>query len=140
MPAMQKLTIKDLRDQTYNEISGIFQESSPFTFNLSSPELLDLIIWNVVISFIVGVASNAAYSYLREILASKGKLTSEDLAEYKEIIEKEEIIIEQNHKIDSDLFVDNLELNVDQRAIHEVETKINKIMQKHCRTILKKRN
>lgn len=56
---------------------GTFAEVQP------SPDLAELLYWNVVVSFVVSVVANAAYDGLVYCLNSKGRVEPSDLAKFQ---------------------------------------------------------
>ncbi len=68
----------DLRDAL--EADPTLRKSLGASNTLNAPTLLDLLFWNVVISFVVNVTASAVYDQIRRLFASDEVLTARDLA------------------------------------------------------------
>jgi hypothetical protein len=80
------LTAHDLFELTRGKIASKIQDANNSQV-LHSPDWVTLLVWNVIVSFAVNVCSNAAYAILKERLQQKGKITSEDLRNNRQMIE-----------------------------------------------------
>jgi hypothetical protein len=55
---------------------------------LNSPALLDLVLWNVVVAFVVNVTASVLYDEIRRRRSRDGTLTQKDLQQLAELLDK----------------------------------------------------
>ncbi len=70
---------------------------------LSTPELVDLLIWNVIIALLVNISATSIYDGIKAALNRQGKLTAKDISHFHDVLDieievklvKDEAIINQ---------------------------------------------
>ena len=89
---MSKTTITQLHSLCAEEIAQFLDpviRKSEDNGVHRAPEWVDLLLWNVVVAFYVGIASNAAFDGLKRLIARRGHVTRSELDDCSEAISKE---------------------------------------------------
>lgn len=93
-----KLTLKTVYDRTYPDLIDQLSDLQTDGDIYHSPDILELIVWNIVIAFAVNVAASATYESLSQLLKKNKPITRRDLEENKNIIENQEFTMEITKK------------------------------------------
>jgi hypothetical protein len=73
------LTAMDLYEKTHEAIKPLIERASVDLQIEQSGEWYDLVIWNIIISFLVNVSANVVYDSLKERLQRRGHLEQHDI-------------------------------------------------------------
>jgi hypothetical protein len=86
------LSIADVVQKVRPQLHTLAENDERFSEVQPSPDLLDLVIWNVVVSFVVSVVSNAAYDGILLCLQRKGRIEPSDLAQLQQELNMQVIV------------------------------------------------
>lgn len=59
-------------------LADVVEDASP---EFSSPDVLDLVVWNVLVGYVVNIAASATYPMISKLLSSQGRLDKDALAQ-----------------------------------------------------------
>ena len=94
---MSKPTIAQLHSKCAEDVARILSplisesEGSPVFRVQRAPEWVQLLIWNVLVAFSVGIGANATFAGLQRLIQKNGQATRRELDEYSETLEEEPI-------------------------------------------------